>query len=112
MISGDFDKRRFDDGQFDEFKFDEKYNLMKYLKLYRNISSNCIFSYKYLLNFTFRQIYFAKFVFVKLSFAKNISTNCTFYQIVFRKNVQRPYRIFNFHDFFLSIFNWKDHQSG
>ena len=48
-------------------QFGEKYNLTKYLKLYRNISSNFTFRYKYLLNFTFPKIYQAK-----LSYKQNV----------------------------------------
>ena len=92
-ISGDFEERRFDDGQFDALQIwrkvqfsginltkntiwsknnDEKYNLTKYLKLYRNISSNCAFHH-----FFFTKLYF--------------SPNCTLGKFLFRQIVQRPF---------------------
>ena len=53
--------------QFCEKKFYEIFLRRTILRniwnLYRNISKNCIFCYKYLLNFTFCQIYLAKLSF-------------------------------------------------
>ena len=92
QISDDFDERQFDEFKFDalqiwrkvqfgeilwlKVQFGEKNltkdNLTKYLKLYRNISSNCAFRYKYLLNCTFRQ-----FFCTKLYFSSNfLSSKC------------------------------------
>ena len=60
-----------------------KDNLTKYLKLYRNISSNCIFRYKNLLNFTFRQINLAKLSFRQISIRQIVLHHIYFDKLYF-----------------------------